>query len=306
VRPYGAGVAVAGLDGVHTWDGERWQTLGALPPGRRLNALAVDGDTVYAGGQFHLINGIRTINIAKWNPNLGLWAPVGESGLNGEIRALALVNGTLWAGGELGPHPGVTKERVGVAKLDDGFWVTGGPGAPHNVRAFAVHGGELYACGGGLGSGFVAKLDRGRWTSLGTGFDGPVNSLTVTPAGEVLAAGDFTRAGGVKAVRAARWSREKWSALGSAAPPGELHAITWWNGEVHAAGTLLQLGARRTSSLFRWDGKAWSEVGAPLDGAATDLAPIGDALWLTGAFSHAGDLPTSNVARWTDGAGSAR
>lgn len=50
-------------------------------------ALAVDGGSLYAGGDFTTAGGASASYIARWNGSD--WSPLG-SGMNGYVRALAL------------------------------------------------------------------------------------------------------------------------------------------------------------------------------------------------------------------------
>ncbi|MBK6536284.1 MAG: fibronectin type III domain-containing protein [Ignavibacteria bacterium] len=53
----------------------------------RVNSLAVNGNDVYAGGEFTSAGGVSAINIAKWNGTN--WSALG-SGLNGTVRSIAI------------------------------------------------------------------------------------------------------------------------------------------------------------------------------------------------------------------------
>ena len=92
------------------WDGNNWSALGSgMEIGYgyypEVNALALSGSTLYAGGYFTNAGGNAANNIAQWDGNN--WSALG-SGMSGAgydgngpyVNALAVSGGTLYAGGE--------------------------------------------------------------------------------------------------------------------------------------------------------------------------------------------------------------
>ena len=61
-----------------------------------VQALAVSGNTLYAGGSFTNAGGVSANYIAQWNGSN--WSPLG-SGTDGEVTALAVSGSTLYVGG---------------------------------------------------------------------------------------------------------------------------------------------------------------------------------------------------------------
>ena len=64
--------------------------------GGPVNALAVSGGTLYAGGSFTTAGGSAANCIAQWDGSS--WSALG-SGMNNIVYALAVSGGTLYAGG---------------------------------------------------------------------------------------------------------------------------------------------------------------------------------------------------------------
>ncbi|WP_223827677.1 T9SS type A sorting domain-containing protein [Hymenobacter armeniacus] len=86
---------------VARWDGTAWSSLGSGPANGLtsqgyVQALAVVGSDLYAGGFFTQVGGVATQNLARWDGTS--WSRVG-TGTNGAVYALAAVGNQLYAGG---------------------------------------------------------------------------------------------------------------------------------------------------------------------------------------------------------------
>ena len=208
-------------------------------------ALAVSGNTLYAGGWFTKAGGNSANSIAKWNGSS--WSALG-SGMSGAIEingdgpyvyALAVSGSTLYAGGSFTKAGG--KSANSIAKWNGSSWSALGSGfsegdvdGPH-VSALAVSGSTLYAGGdfskaGGNAANNIAQWNGSSWSPLGSGMagantndgDGPyVNALAVSGS-DMYAGGYFTNAGGVAANSIAKWNGSSWSALGSGMSGGDI------------------------------------------------------------------------------------
>ena len=84
---------------VARWDGSLWSQLGASDNdgvNAIVSSLVVAGHTLYVGGAFTRAGGGLVYHVARWNGTS--WANLG-SGLEGEVTALAVYGGNLYAGG---------------------------------------------------------------------------------------------------------------------------------------------------------------------------------------------------------------
>jgi hypothetical protein len=84
------------------WNGSAWSALGSGMRGAydwaRVDAIAVSGTTLYAGGWFTNAGGVAAKNIAKWNGSA--WSALG-SGIDSSAYALAADgSGHLFVGGQ--------------------------------------------------------------------------------------------------------------------------------------------------------------------------------------------------------------
>jgi hypothetical protein len=163
-----------------------------------VNALAVSGTTVYAGGDFTSIGGTSRNRLAAigTDGSLQSWDP----NANGIVNALAVSGSTVYAGGSFATIGGITRNRL-AAIGTDGSLQSWNPNANSTVRALAVSGTTVYA-GGDFTS--IGGTSRNRLAAIGT--DGSLQSWDPNANGTVLAlavsgttvyaGGSFTSIGG--------------------------------------------------------------------------------------------------------------
>lgn len=159
---------------VAQWNGQQWNALGAQVDGPVRVMLRHSSGDLIVGGEFLFSGATGVSRIARWDGTT--WHPLG-AGLDGPVLALTeLPNGDLVAGGHF------FRDGTGVQPLH-----------------------------------LVARWDGNAWHALQTGLTGGtlarVNQLLALPNGDVLAAGEFTTAGGAPAANIARWSGTAWSAV---------------------------------------------------------------------------------------------
>jgi hypothetical protein len=191
------------------------------------------------------------------------------AGVAGDVYAI-----TSWDPDGAGPAP----LRLVVA----GQFRVAGPLRVHNIAAF--------------------DPASGQWSAFGSGMDGPVHSLAVTAAGELVAGGHFDIAGGNPCARVARWTGTAWAPLGAGLPSAPSTAVDALavlpTGEIVAAGSFVVGGPTPLRYLARWTGTGWSPMGNP-DAALRSLLvlPNGD-LVAGGWFTAIGGVAAASVARW--------
>lgn len=118
-----------------------------------VEALRVDGGTLYAGGTFTTINGVTRNRLAalstsdasllSFNPNM-----------NKTVRALTSTDSTLFVGGDFTAVGATTRKKLAAFSLSSGALVTGWkPGASGNVTTVTVSpNGERVYVGGNFTS----------------------------------------------------------------------------------------------------------------------------------------------------------
>ena len=190
----------------------QWISSFAAPgPDERVHALIMhddgSGPAMYAGGVFRAIdgqlyNGIARYRDGQWS---GLAGGVQPPVWGGPVRALAVFNGELIAGGSFSNIGGVPVSNI--ARWDGREWHAMGDGL--RADALMVHNGELIAAGSRLGgqSSSVQRWDGATWQPVGS-----ISQETVTLVafrGELIAGGGLASLGNV-----VRWTGSKWEPVG--------------------------------------------------------------------------------------------
>lgn len=121
----------------------------------------------------------------------------------------------------------------------------------------------------------------------------------------LVAAGDFTRIGGVDANRIARWDGAHWHALGEGigGPDAHVTSVAAHNGSLFAAGQFSKAGDIDASNIARWDGLNWHPLS---DGLQSDswvhavwaLTTFHGDLIAAGSFRFSGNNSVNLIARW--------
>ncbi|MBL8726451.1 MAG: hypothetical protein JNK49_20580 [Planctomycetes bacterium] len=238
------------------WDGSTWSPFGLgirmpvydlqqLPGGRLLAAAANDTGSGVPGG------------VVEWDGSA--WAAVaGSENLaapGGYVRALTLLgNGNLVAAGDLGGRS--------TAQWDGATWRSLGSGPDRAMAAMTVRAnGEVVALAANATS--LLRWDGQHWSSLPGATNAPIRAVVELPAGDLIAAGDFTTIGGVAANHIARWDGSAWRALGNGLDAAALTLAVLPSGDLVAGGVFTQAGGVPVTRIARWDGVAWSAMGNP-------------------------------------------
>jgi hypothetical protein len=298
---------------VAAWNGSAWQALGTGPGGTVL-ALEVYGGELIAAGTTSVAG---TNYVARWNGSVwqGLGSGLACSGScsGTQAKAAAVLGGNLFVGGRFNRAGGLVVSNIarwnGAAWSDVGGGTSGFGG---DVNALAVYGGSLIAGGvfttaGGVACNRVARWTGAAWQPLGEGIQSdnllsnfPVMAMTVFN-GELVVAGNFSRAGTVTAANVARWNGSAWQAMGTL--PSTPLALA-----VHK-GTLFAGGGIDSSSVGwtrRWNGSSWQSMGtdpnasvrAALSADLDGNGPRPTELFFGGVFTRLNNQVRGFLARW--------
>ncbi len=272
------------------WDGLKWAALGAGLSGspRSFTTIDLPGESepaLYVGGFFHEAGDLRSPNFAKWNGTD--WSTTGN-GMAGYYPTIVLDlepfdvemggGAQLYAGGSFNTAGGIAANSIaewngsGWSPVGDG--ISGSDSAVYDLAVFddgtgpALHAGGIFQTAGGLPAKNVAKWDGVEWFPLGAGADGIVRAIASYDDGSgdgpaLYVGGRFDTAGGSIVNNVAKWDGSEWSALGDGLtggnnPPGEVWAMAVYD----------------------------------------DGSGVGEALYVGGDFTVAGNVAAETIARW--------
>ena len=335
--------------------GGTWSALGSTAQNgtnANVNALAVIGTNVFAGGAFGSVssstqNAIFASSVARWDTAAGVWFPLGsaaQNGAGGTVNAIAVRGTDLYAGGffttvSSSTQAGISANSAARWDTTSGVWSAFGSaaqnGANGTVHAFAVSGTDVYVGGtfvtvssnsqNAVAVGRLAKWDTtgSVWTLLGTavqnGANNRVNALAVS--GTALhVGGAFTAAAGTYGTSGVA----KWSTAGStwtAAVPsaagdgilGSVNAVLDVGTVVYVGGSFSFAGSVPANNVACWNkaSRTWSALGSATQngtgGGVSSLTMVGADLYVAGSFTTASSstqnaISANRVAKWNVGA----
>jgi hypothetical protein len=266
---------------------------------------------LYACGFFTLIGGEEANHIARWNGTS--WEPLGI-GLNDHAHSLFVFDNHLYvtgyftnAGGEWVYH---------LARWDGTSWSGVGGGFDGPTLGIGTYQGSLVVSGefglaGNTNAKGIARWNGAGWEALGDGFSDPWSPFDIFPHavlewdGDLLACGNFRKAGGAQVNGIARWDGETWHPMGSGFNADVLDMIEY-EGELLAGGSFTQTGVGAWSrGIARWNGTDWEPLpsqNGSIDGWVHTLRIFDNELYAAGGFEQTASIPATslnNIARWT-------
>jgi trimeric autotransporter adhesin len=197
-----------------------WSALGSgvigtySPP--YVHAMAAGHDRLYVGGTFTTAGGADANYIACWDPSTQAWSPLG-AGMNGDVVALAVLDGKVYAAGAFTTAGNINAYRVACWNPATETWSALGWEEGWNwVSALTVLDGKLYAGGSFHSAGWVAANNIASWDpvghtwsalGVGAGRDGTEVRALAAWDGVLYVGGEFTAAGGQVSAFVGRWGR---------------------------------------------------------------------------------------------------
>lgn len=167
-----------------------------------VRALSCAGNTLYAGGNFDTIAGIKRGSLVAFdmtNGTLKSWSPTTN---NYQINAICAGPSVVFVGGAFSTMGGQSRSRIAALSATTGAATSWNPNANKDVNAITVKGNVVYAGGafttiGGQPRNNIAALDitTGSSTSWNPGADSIVYALAVQQD-TILAGGLFHTLGG--------------------------------------------------------------------------------------------------------------
>ncbi len=309
-----------------------WSALGAGVDGD-VNAIAICGDYIYAGGSFSHAGGVSANNIARWNTTTNTWSAIGtgvNDGVDGPVYAIAIDQSgyagyqyVVYVGGGFTQAGGVSVQNIaGLYNFEgDEYWRALGAGVNSTVFAFALdityQYGYLYVGGnftsaGGMAANHIATYDSGNdgpWITdvdFSPGVDGDVRSIVVSGS-NVYIGGEFANSGttSLSCIASFNTGTIEWSPLGNgmSGTGKAVYAISLSGSNIYAGGVFDHAGGVSANNIAKWNGSSWSALGNGI--TYSEDTPVVDAIavhnnyvYTSGWFNEAGIISTSNIARW--------
>ncbi|MEK7315405.1 MAG: T9SS type A sorting domain-containing protein, partial [Candidatus Eisenbacteria bacterium] len=311
----GGGIDLAGdgagwrlVGGLSRWNRTSWSSMTpGLPSGaRRFMALHVEGDTLYAGGEFSEYNGTGPSGYTRrpvWRWDSNHWSPLDT--LSVAASWVTRYDGHI----TIGTAGGWSDQRTlaGVYALRGGTWevlgLAGGSYAYLGIECSTLHQGKLVIGGpftsiDGVAADGIAAWNGHDWESIGdmglSPFRVPTVYALASNAGRLYAAGQFWL-NGVQ-VPVVVWDGVAWRAVsGLSGWPEGLAVI---RGRVFVGGRLHIQSYPGLVSVAMLDGDKWEPLGSGVNGSAREFVEYDGALHVAGNFSFAGGKSAFSIAKW--------
>lgn len=204
------------------------------------------------------------------------WSALG-SGLNGRVKALAVFNNEIYAGGTF-----TTPSRV--AKWNGSAWVVAGNGLNDSVNVLTVHNGQLYAGGhftqdgSGTSVRFIARLNTStnKWEAVANNHLNNFVRALHSSGGFLYCGGAFINSGTPAVSRIARFDGTTFAQVGDI-PTNVVNTITTYNGSIYIGGAF-------SSFVSKLSGSNWQGLSG-LNFEVNALYPFGSTLYIGGKFT---------------------
>lgn len=230
---------------------ERWVAMGSGFDRDVHDLLRMPNGDIIAAGLFGRADGIPSQGFARWDGTS--WSPMAMSVGIGQALALR-PDGSLVAGVSSVP------DYLHVWNGSGWSTLAGGTSGPVHALAVAPNGslfvgGQFATVNSGrvLSRGIAQLSAGGAWSGYESGVDfGTVEAIAVTPRGDMVIGGTFTRAGGLFMNNIARFSIAdgvRWLPLESGVSDTVLALAALPNGDIVVGGSFDVAGGRSTPAL---------------------------------------------------------
>jgi hypothetical protein len=154
----------------------------------------------------------------------------------------------------------------------------------------------------------VVFSDGNTWSQMGQGFSNSRVAKLVNLNGQIVALGGMANSGATPVGGAARWDGAAWQPLGTGfftAPIYEINDGVAVNNKLYVVGNFAS--ENPINGLVRFNGTVWEPLGSLISNSifaingGTNVASVGDEVWMTGQFTHAGGIPSYQLARYRIG-----
>jgi hypothetical protein len=296
-----------------------------------IKTLVVQGNTVYAGGQFTSIGGQARNSIAALDAKTGIataWNPDANGNIDNDYRlasivsTLAVSGNTVYAGGNFTSIGGQKRNYIAALDAAKGTATAWNPNANDTIHALAVSSSKVYAGGkftsiGGQKRNLIAALDTATgiattWNPDANGqIDGRGNFINIVSAlaisgNTMYVGGNFTSIGGhprnsIAALNIVTGIATAWNpnAEGNTYDSGGIVSTIAISGNtVYACGWFGSIGGQERDYVAALDVKtgvatAWNPN---VKGFVSTLSVSGNRIYVGGFFDSVGGEARNNFA----------
>lgn len=244
------------------------------------------------------------------------WSPLCGATTNGFVVDFAEYDGLIHATGFFKKICGNNANYL--AKWNGADWQQAGIGSIAEGHALEVIDGVLHIATYEFGtdSNWVLRWNGTTLSKLGDGVyrtnPNPGQSKTasiydiIQYNGQVVACGEFNRAGGKNISGIMRWTGTTWDSLGGGlsgnipnTPPVIYpHQMLLFNGDLIVVGNFQKAGGQVVNGIARWDGQDWYAMGGGFNSTVYGAGVFNGELYTGGDFTKSGSTPLGRIARW--------
>ncbi len=294
---------------------ELWASNFALGTSDDVDAVAMNGNDLYLGGDFTSAGGISANHIVHYNTATHRWSALG-SGVNNRVYSIVSNGRYVYVGGDFSTAGGVIIAELAVFDNNTQTWSkVGNATLVHAITSPSIHAlafdsqGSLIVGGqfdsiGGLVTPNIAKWNGTSWSKMGSGLgntNSEVDSLAVSGT-DIYAGGTFTSPLGA----VAHWNGASWTSLGSGVSQSfyqNVDAIAISGNNVYIGGSFDTVtdsnGNHAVNNIAVWDGNFWHALGTGIDAGVYTMGVDGSGnLYAAGQYNTAGGITVNKIAVW--------
>jgi len=315
--------SLAAID-ASTGDLKSWNPNAGPAANNEVKALAISGNTVYAGGWFSTIGGTTRRNLAAMDAitgDLTSWNPNADD----DVYTLAISENTVYAGGQFFAIGGTTRQFLAAMDASTGALTDWNPLPLRPVNALAISGNTIYAGGDFTNIGGTSEYNGEKWVIIGgttrnylAAMDASTGDLknwnpdannrvyALAISGDtVYAGGEFTAIGGITRNGLAAWDvptgdLKSWNPNADPTANNGVKALAISGNTVYTGGYLWTTGGTARNYLAAWDVSTGTLTGWYQNQSMNDsiyaLATSGNTVYVGGMFNSIGNYSRANFA----------
>ena len=283
-----------------------WAISSSVVSGGTVSTLAVNGSTLYVGGNFTSLGGQPRQSIGAIDAGSGAatsWNPAPS--VSSSVSAMHISGGVMYVGGSFSSMGGQVRNNIAAVDMSTGNTTAWNPNADGAVDALAMNGGMIYAGGkfaniGGQSRNHIAAIDVS--SANASSWDPNANDeiYTLSCVGsKVYAGGKYLSIGGKNRNNLAAFSISTGAITGwDPSPNGLVRSMIISGSNMFIGGAFTTVGGQTRNRVARLD----LSSGTPdafhpdVNGVVRTLALSGSSLYLGGEFTGVGGYTRNYIA----------